>query len=394
MMIKKILPLFCTLLCLVACDLFETKARRPDVRDFPMHWSREVGNLQNNTGIVLGQIIGIHQTGNGLDAKFYLASYDLDTGNQLWKHSIAAPPFADKRFVIYENTIFYNDNFELLIVSADGTLQKRYNFAEKSRGKTVSATLITLDRSNEILYLTTFNTLYALDVREAVNPKLLWTKTYPETRTWSMQATDEGHLLVGLDGRRNKSDFNLVKLSKSGETLWQIRADEVPNILPDWYIAPNYIEIENNHIYVASLERMQSFDLATGKQQWVSPDFTKACNDSSNRIDDFLIHEDSIYLSPTVGSCIFSIDKLTGKLNWTLSSREDTFATFGGEPAIKNGVVYVSDGFLWAIDAKTGKKLARSSDFDRGSHGAFIKATDDAILVWGSRLRSFKPFVP
>lgn len=393
MMTKKILPLFCTLLCLVACDLFETKARRPDVRDFPLHWSREVGNLQNNTGIVSGQIIGIHQTGNGLDAKFYLASYDLDTGNQLWKHSVAAPPFADKRFVIYENTIFYNDNFELLIVSADGTLQKRYNFAEKSRGKTVSATLITLDKSNEILYLTTFNTLYALDVREVVNPQLLWTKTYNGARTWSMQATNEGHLLLGL---ANKSDgLNLFKVdSRTGETVWAIQANKDKTVFPEFYIAPDYIEIENTSVYVTSSDKMQSFDLATGKQNWVSPNLTKACNDSSGQMDDFLIHEDSIYVSPTSGSCIFSIHKLTGKLNWTLSTREDTFATLGGEPAIKDGVVYISDGFLWAIDAKTGKKLARSSDFDRGSHGAYIKATNNAILVWGSRLRSFKPFVP
>lgn len=375
--IKSVVAMTLLLTCLISCQFLGGSS--PSLQ---LNW-RQQGKF--GTGLTLlneNLIVGNLHNNND----YYLAAYSIKNGGELWRYPIKTSSHKYlKTFVLADNMVIQNDGSDMLILDKHGDLLLNHSYAPKTETASIGIRTLAVDTIQNIVYLATIGKIYAMDISDATNPQPLWNKTFSKNIIWDMSSSPDGSLLVSLrDG-----DINFVKLAgKTGEILWQVSSVEEPKHL---YRTIDHIEVDGGYIYTSNHDKLQSYDLATGEKRWLSPNFTEACQDNSGGTDDFLIVGDIIYATPSSGSCVFAIYKDTGKLKWTLSSRVDAnaFYTFGGKPALRNGVLYVANGYLWAIDAETGKKITRHDSLDYYSQGAYIQATDSQVLVWGTELRSY-----
>lgn len=379
--LKKALIRAFLLFSLMACQNINGTSLRTN-------WTKQGSFLLSHTVLLKNNIIGALSEGGGIGTirKDYLAAYSIVDGQELWRYptNLFLNSF-NQTFIAFHEVILHNNGSELVVINQEGDVLTKYKYVDGAIALSISRHTLVVDEKQNIVYLATLGKVYALDITDIQQPKPLWHKEYPKDIIWEMSVSHDGALLVALrDG-----DINLIKLSATGEQLWAVDSHEEPRHL---YKTIDHIETDGNYIYTTIFDKLQSFDLVTGEKRWLSPNLTEACGgNTSGQIDDFLMVDAIIYATPTSGSCVFAIHKNTGELKWTLSSRVDrnAYFTFGGEPALHNGVLYVANGYLWAIDAETGEKITRHDSLDYRSQGAYIKIVDEQVLVWGTELRSY-----
>lgn len=377
--IKRVVITALLLITLISCQFIGGSS--PSI---VLNWQQK-GTFASDLTLLIDNIIvgGIDEKAN----TSYIAAYSIQNGRELWRYPSSIQTFKTYRssFTVFNDKVIHNQGVSVTILTKHGALISNYNFAPTTEAVSIARRNLAVDTGQNIAYLATERTIYALDISDIGNPKSLWNKTFPENLIWDMDISPDGSLLVSLrDG-----DINFIKLvGKTGEVLWQVGSREKPYHL---YKTIDHLEVDNDYIYATNFDKLQSYNLTTGEKRWLSPNLTEACQDNSGQILDFLIVDNIIYATPTSGSCVFAIYKDTGALKWTLSSRvdENAFYTFGGKPALRNGVLYVANGYLWAIDAETGEKITRHNSLDYYSQGAYIQATDSQVLVWGTELRSY-----
>lgn len=241
------------------------------------------------------------------------------------------------------------------------------------------------------LYLPINNVLFAYDISNPKQPKLLWEREFVESSLWALAVDDKGGIYVGVT---QQSPTTLQSLNpQNGQTLWT--ADTTPPTIEGGVPAPTALTVVGEKVIAAveSSFTIQAFDKTTGERLYVSEDLSALCPDGQGTITSFEIADGNLYVSPREGTCIYGINAETGKVLWTHSSQIDpnTNFTYGGTPKYVNGVVYASNSALWALDAKTGKVLAISSNRDDDALFTNVQYANGEILVWGKNLTAYKP---
>jgi outer membrane protein assembly factor BamB len=105
-------------------------------------------------------------------------------------------------------------------------------------------------------------------------------------------------------------------------------------------------------IYIASMDHMvYSFDLATGRQLWVSQDLGGSMVDTPA-----VGTEGTIYVG-TFGDEMIALDSTNGTVKWRFTTEDWVWSG----PALANNVLYFGDlsGTFYALDPSNGRELWR-----------------------------------
>lgn len=202
------------------------------------------------------------------------------------------------------------------------------------------------------------------------------------------------------DGQRKV--VTLYAYRPDGVELWKRVVYDQPNA-PQTVAAPHGYAVAKDGKVVVSLELvggMHAFD-KDGKKLWTKPSFCEGReNIGMSHMD---IQRDILYAAPSGGSCLSAYDMSTGDRRWEFTPPNNQF-TFGSRFTIVRGVLYAANGFLWALEADTGKPLAQSRDFlgappeAKWPNTAYLSggtvnydAKRDQLLLWAYKLWAFKP---
>ena len=238
------------------------------------------------------------------------------------------------------------------------------------------------------LYISNGRYFHAYDLTEPASPSLVWKISYDYN--FKAVAVDEtGNLFVSMATTKDL-DVALKRLDPAdGSVIWQTstRTEKVNEQL-----AAYALEVEGEKLFAAALGTLQAFNKETGERLWVS-DPLVCTSDGIQVVSAIELAQDTAYLAPRGGSCVFAIDLADGSMLWMHNAKvvPGAWFTYGGKPKYYNGVVYATNSFLWALDAKTGKVLSLSNIQDRLAQFTYIEEYGGEILVWGERLRAYKP---
>lgn len=202
------------------------------------------------------------------------------------------------------------------------------------------------------------------------------------------------------DGRRKVVTLYAYRLD--GTEVWRRVIYDQPNA-PQTVASPPAYAVAKDGKVVVSLELvggMHAFD-KDGNKLWTKPSYCEGReNIGMSHMD---IQNNVLYTAPSGGSCLTAYNMSTGDRRWEFTPPNNQF-TFGSRFTIVRGVLYAANGFLWAIEADTGKLLAQSRDFlgappdAKWPNTAYLSggtvnydAKRDQLLLWAYKLWAFKP---
>lgn len=243
--------------------------------------------------------------------------------------------------------------------------------------------------AGEALYVAVGSVLYkyrAADMYRA-SAQPLWHKTFSGPQIAALQVADAEHLYVSS---WSDSESRVYALGGGGQTLWQ---QDV--VLPGWARGgANVMALSGQQLVVqASSAGLQSFDTQTGKRTWKAPVQIDVCpSGPSPYAQEMTIGGGRVYLGHSGGSCVLAFSLATGALDWVFDAPNQS--TFDTQPLYLNGVVYATNGRLWALDAATGKQLAVAQE-DQGANSGTPLSYDPVgrqLISWGQKgLYAYRP---
>lgn len=154
-------------------------------------------------------------------------------------------------------------------------------------------------------------------------------------------------------------------------------------------------DIEDDTIValVSGQSSLHAFDFQ-GNERW-KVDRTVCPNGNTTVFDEVHIHKGQVYPVPNGDSCQNAYDAATGALKWTFYPPKENPYSFGNTPLFVNDVMYMNNSYLFAVDTRNGKILARSTDMIQGAESRggspLYDPAHNQILVWGHELKAFAP---
>jgi photosystem II stability/assembly factor-like uncharacterized protein/outer membrane protein assembly factor BamB len=184
-------------------------------------------------------------------------------------------------------------------------------------------------------------TIYAID---AANGRTKW-KVGTETEYGTPQLASSGNTIYF------STDKNLLALElETGRQIWSYSAKEIsPSLRADGQLL--YV-VTHKGSDIRPKETLHALALSTGQEKW--------SQSLGGYISVDMIHDGVVYAS---GDHLHALDAATGKELWTFKdTRRETARLIGGDrifltsPTVSYvGTSQLDQGYLYAIDAKTGK---------------------------------------
>ena len=228
--------------------------------------------------------------------------------------------------------------------------------------------------------------VYALDAASLLTdqPVIRWHKTYDPLYGLRTTVTDDDGNVYVADQRSRVQSF-----TPAGNLRWEVSTGSLSE--PATVSA---MRAANGHLYIDAVGKgLQSLDLKTGQLLWNKYTSTDMCpGGGSGNTTNLIVSAGKVMFGSVGGSCIQAFNETDGALAWAFKSPNDV--TFSSEPVEVRGVVYATNGPLWAIDAATGKGLAASDSITDATGGARIvydQETDQLVQWTGFQIDVFKP---
>ena len=145
-------------------------------------------------------------------------------------------------------------------------------------------------------------------------------------------------------------DRNFYALdAASGKLLWKFETGDDTDTYNQVGIASSAAVADGRVYFGCRDSHFYALDAKTGKPKWAFD------NKPGWVIASPAVHDGAVYFPTSVGKSFKALDAATGKVIFSYTNRDISFSS----PAIVNGVAYygTTDGWLHAIDIKTGKML-------------------------------------
>ena len=368
------------LISLTGCELMGTK---PFSDRTPILWDVSLsgfGEVERVDSLLLGMA--------DLATEDRLVAVDLDNRDIAWKSDVVN--FQSGRLV----TASKGDYIYAQIIQAEGfyiytkrgELISHVRFPDPFESRSLSIHP-TID-SNK-LYISNGRHLYAYDLTDPVNPSLVWKISY-DYDFKTMTVDNEGNLFVSMATTKDL-DVALKQLNPvDGSVIWQAstRTEEESVLQRSAYT----LEVDGGKLFAIAFGTVQAFSKETGERLWVS-ELLRCSSDGIQSIYAMELAEGNAYIAPAGGSCVFGVDLTDGNILWMHNAKvvPSAWFSYGGKPKYYNGVVYATNSYLWALDAQTGEVLSLSKIQDRLATQTYIQEYNGEILVWGEKLRAYKP---
>jgi outer membrane protein assembly factor BamB len=245
---------------------------------------------------------------------------------------------------------------------------------------------------DKYLVLPSGQDIFTYDITQKETPKFLWRKTF--FNSVLHLHISENTLLVTLNV---KSKENLLKLDiDNGQVLWakKIVHPEGEQIHP---ATPEMVIKKDNMVYFSMNLQLgvRALNFDTGEEIWRSepvPNALCSLGDQGSLGSQIIVAEDNIILISGLSRCVFAFQRNTGKIAWVLNSKVDPTNnySFCGRAVYKNGIVYASNGVLWAVENSSGKVLGLNPEPQALTQCTALMEWENLILAWGRQLVAYK----
>jgi outer membrane protein assembly factor BamB len=231
--------------------------------------------------------------------------------------------------------------------------QEPHEASHTDNGTWASSSAIT-DGERVYAYFESFG-LYVYDM----NGKLLWEKDLGDKRMrnefgeGSTPALHGNTLVIVWDHLNGDGSFVVALDKRDGKELWRVKRDEI-----DTWATPLVLEVNGRaQAIVPAMERIRSYDLATGQVVWEGEGLTMNAIPSP-------VHEDGlvVLMSGFRGNDlrVVKINEAKGNIDGTsaVAWSFDRDTPYVPSPIVVNGVLYflkTNSGILSAFDLKSGK---------------------------------------
>lgn len=362
----------------------------PGIPDMEVNWHREDRSF--GSAYLHGDLLLGGKTVRAFDLNKKQFAFKTDFYNDVFSDgkSLVA---TDEYIIVKNNYIDKNKNdrpsMSINTYSYEGKLLNRIPLEEP-----LANTAQFLEATEHYLYVAADGYVYKFNRADLLkkDAKPIWMKHFPKgdnvhsNHIGTLYAPDDEHLYVAPGSRENR----IVSLDpKTGDEKWSVQVAKAGRMIAG---PQKMLQYKNNIIVLSNGEGgLMSFDMETGKKMWNEPSSLKICpNETGEVANEMIIAEDKVFVSPWTGSCVFAYSAKTGEVAWVFQHKY----SFGVRPLYHNGVVYVANGQMFALDAGTGKRLAQGNEFVYGTTGESIiyDSKRNQILVWSLRgLHSYKP---
>jgi outer membrane protein assembly factor BamB len=229
------------------------------------------------------------------------------------------------------------------------------------------------------VYLGFGNTVYkyAADGLGTPGVQPLWAKHYDANSIDGLLVQDQDHLYVTVRDTASR----LLLLDGTGTERWSRQ------LAPEGQTAALGAAMglyKDTIIVQAGTAGLQAYRQADGSKAWASFPSIDVCPSGASPLAfRMAIGQDRVFLGHFGGHCVLSFRADTGAPAWIFDAPNRV--TFDTEPLYLNGVVYATNGRLWALDAETGRALAAGPDDLQDNTGAPLSydAPRNQIVTWG-----------
>jgi outer membrane protein assembly factor BamB len=218
---------------------------------------------------------------------------------------------------------------------------------------------------------------YAADALATPGVQPLWARRYEANYIDRLLVKDADHLYVTVRDTASR----LLLLDGSGTERWSRQ------LAPDgqtFALGAAMGLYRDTIIIQAGTAGLQAYRQADGSKAWASFPSIDVCPSGRSPVAfRMTIGADRVFLGHFGGDCVLSFRADTGAPAWIFDAPNKV--TFDTEPLYLNGVVYATNGRLWALDAETGRALAAGPDDLQDNTGAPLAydAPRNQIVTWG-----------
>lgn len=335
-----------SLLLLTACTSASPPSE-PPLPTLPLRWSLPEPRALGTTALLGDLMLGGSQ----------LTAVNVRTRSLAFTQHIRTLPYRSNyaRFGDHLVAVIKEGGPQMVVVTPTGQVENTVTFPGQPNAtiRHVGPTVI-----GESLYVISGPTLYKYRLADLLLPDVqpVWMRRFPgqEVSTFLVESEDRIYVSVNnVDVQRA-----VVAVDGSGATRWSVDVAPPKQVGSSAYSLGVY---RDTLIVQAGTAGLQAYKTATGERAWVDFPTINVCpSGESQTAYEMTVAADHIYFGHYGGDCVLAFHAGTGKLAWIFDSPYK--ATFDTKPVYLNGVVYATNGRLWALEAVTGKALARGNE--------------------------------
>jgi outer membrane protein assembly factor BamB len=247
---------------------------------------------------------------------------------------------------------------------------------------------------NELFYLPNSSGFSVYNAENPSKPTLLWKK---ELNIAAMTVSEDGMVYVGRWIKSGLGAPQVFAYDQDGKELWSTTLDNPDE--PEQGIYPKGMIVYGDYLVISTtVTGLVGLDRKTGKRLWFTPRLTEKtglsenCEGGSVGATELELGDGLVYANSTSGTCVYAINPADGKVAWFFRGElgNNTTITFGGKPKYHNGVLYAYNGYLYALDGKTGQVLAASKKYGGGATRYYPVYWNNQIIVVSDYIYSFE----
>lgn len=342
------------------------------------------------------------------DDETALNAFDVAARKLTWSYgNIPNVPVGSGASVIRagQRLIEYNEGDRIRVWGPDMTLQHTLTLPAAYHKKGIRWGLEGMRQVGDLAVLLVKEGVVAYRIPDLLAGRLdpVWDHQYPQGETTNQHlaigvavSAEQDLVVYGIsdydDGPKRLSRTTLHAVTAStGARRWEKEMDRMDGALLLW----TALDIEKDTIVAletASAE-LSALNL-DGTERWKVP--RALCpNGGTTLMVDVSAEDGQVYPTPNGDACQNAYDLQTGALKWTFYPPKENAFSFGGRPLIVRGVAYLSNGYLFAVDTRDGKVLARGAKSNpratRRSSTPLLEPGTGNIVQLGEDAVSYRP---
>lgn len=364
----------------------------------------KVDILSGNRPIQFGDLIIAPEMDRNYQKEVGEIAFNLKTQKIAWRR--AETFYGNESFVMNDHLVYFNGVHQIVVINAEGQERSRVELPGDVPQLTFGHLIFPdAQRVGGIFILPMQQEIIAYSIDDLLSSlpdvKPVWRfDTQPLSKNGRVRLpgiscdaiSTSCYLIESRDMPENQqARTELVKINATkGQEIWRktlysTNTTEVPRL--------GVINVKGDSIFV----HLQGTPILTaynqdGNEIWQNENII--CPGGATDILSDLISQDGmVIVSPFGDRCYTILDAKTGVTRFVFSP--PVGGSFGQIPTFVDGVMYATNGFLWAVDTKDGRTLARSTTdlpYAQAETGTVIfDPVNQQLLVWGGQLSAFKP---
>ncbi|ULH15523.1 PQQ-like beta-propeller repeat protein [Deinococcus sp. KNUC1210] len=294
---------------------------------------------------------------------------------------------------VYVSRYLDDGGAAIRVTSQDGT---RVQIVRLPKAKESYFSLQQMTVLGDLLLVPTIHAVYAYSLSELAGfsgtPTPRWQHEFTPPADGSYTVSDvqvdavtgQTYVLNYVELSRENVRLFLHAYRQDGTEIWQ---QEVTGPAP-LYLGAKMTVGEGRIVVFQGAGRMAAFDSA-GTAVWKA---SSLCQENGDQNSTYAqIQQHTIFFSPGGSSALCAFNLTDGTRKWTF---DPNGAGFMNRFVVVRGVLYDSNGTLYALDTATGNVLAKTGvdpSAELGGGTVLYDQPRNQLLVWADKLWAFKP---